>query len=81
VLGIVWSLQDLDVVTKEGQSVKMNIRQTDCLRRKGGEWLAVQEIWSYPIDTNTWKGVPVLQYSSLTVSKPDAGGSKAAAAK
>jgi len=64
VLGIVWSLQDLDIVTKDGRSAKMNIRQTDCLRRKGGKWLAVQEIWSYPIDPHTWKGVPVLQYSS-----------------
>jgi ketosteroid isomerase-like protein len=73
VLGVVWSLQDVDRVLDNGETQKLNVRQLDCLRRKDGKWLAVHEMRSFPIDPHTWKGVPLLQYGDKPVPKAGTG--------
>jgi ketosteroid isomerase-like protein len=57
VLGMQMDTQNLRLTMKNGTKLSVSFRQSDCLRRVGGQWYSVFEMVSYPVDLKTGKSV------------------------
>ena len=54
-MGIVCTVQKVDVVLKNGDAKHMIVRQTDCFQRQEGEWRLIHEHASVPAGGD-WDG-------------------------
>jgi ketosteroid isomerase-like protein len=54
-LGIVCTIQKVNIVLKSGDTKQALVRQTDCFERRGGEWQLIHEHASFP-SGGEWDG-------------------------
>ena len=54
-MGIVCTIQRVNIVLKSGDTKQALVRQTDCFERRGGEWLLIHEHASFPAG-GEWDG-------------------------
>jgi ketosteroid isomerase-like protein len=54
-LGIVCTIQRVNIVLKSGDTKRSLVRQTDCFERRGGEWQLIHEHASFP-SGGEWDG-------------------------
>lgn len=54
-MGIVCTVQQVDIVLKNGAAKRVVVRQTDCFERRNGEWQLVHEHASVP-SGGEWDG-------------------------
>jgi ketosteroid isomerase-like protein len=54
-MGIVCTIQRVNIVLKSGDTKQALVRQTDCFERRGGEWLLIHEHASFPTG-GEWDG-------------------------
>ena len=54
-MGIVCTIQKVNIVLKTGDTKQVLVRQTDCFERRGGEWQLIHEHASFP-SGGEWDG-------------------------
>ena len=54
-MGIVCTVQRVNIVLKNGDTKNSLVRQTDCFERRGGEWKLIHEHASFPAG-GEWDG-------------------------
>jgi ketosteroid isomerase-like protein len=54
-MGIVCTIQRVNIVLKNGDTKRALVRQTDCFERRGGEWQLIHEHASFPAG-GEWDG-------------------------
>lgn len=54
-MGIVCTIQRVNIVLKSGDTKRALVRQTDCFERRGGEWQLIHEHASFP-SGGEWDG-------------------------
>lgn len=54
-MGIVCTIQKVDIVLKSGETKRALVRQTDCFERRSGEWKLIHEHASIPAGGD-WDG-------------------------
>ena len=54
-MGIVCTIQKVNIVLKNGDTKRALVRQTDCFERRGGEWKLIHEHASFPAG-GEWDG-------------------------
>jgi ketosteroid isomerase-like protein len=54
-MGIVCTIQKVNIVLKSGDTKQALVRQTDCFERRGGEWQLIHEHASFP-SGGEWDG-------------------------
>ena len=54
-MGIVCTIQRVNIVLKSGDTKQALVRQTDCFERRSGEWLLIHEHASFP-SGGDWDG-------------------------
>src|SRR5271163_5001619 len=54
-MGIVCTIQKVNIVLKNGDTKRALVRQTDCFERRGGEWQLIHEHASFP-SGGEWDG-------------------------
>ncbi|MCW3477197.1 YybH family protein [Limobrevibacterium gyesilva] len=54
-MGIVCTIQRVNIVLKSGDTKQALVRQTDCFERRGGEWWLIHEHASFPAG-GEWDG-------------------------
>jgi ketosteroid isomerase-like protein len=54
-MGIVCTVQRVNIVLKSGDTKQALVRQTDCFERRGGEWKLIHEHASFPAGGD-WDG-------------------------
>ncbi len=54
-MGIVCTIQRVNIVLKNGDTKHALVRQTDCFERRGGEWQLIHEHASFPAG-GEWDG-------------------------
>ena len=54
-MGIVCTIQRVDIVLKNGDTKNSLVRQTDCFERRGGAWKLIHEHASFPAG-GEWDG-------------------------
>ena len=54
-MGIVCTIQKINIVLKNGDTRQALVRQTDCFERRGGEWQLIHEHASFPAG-GEWDG-------------------------
>ncbi|MBI1218622.1 MAG: DUF4440 domain-containing protein [Rhodobacteraceae bacterium] len=54
-MGIVCTIQKVNIVLKNGDTKRALVRQTDCFQRRGGEWKLFHEHASFPAGGD-WDG-------------------------
>jgi ketosteroid isomerase-like protein len=54
-MGIVSTIQRVNIVLKNGDTKRALVRQTDCFERRGGEWQLIHEHASFPAG-GEWDG-------------------------
>ena len=54
-MGIVCTIQRVNIVLKNGETKNSLVRQTDCFERRGGKWQLIHEHASFPAG-GAWDG-------------------------
>ena len=54
-MGIVCTIQKVNIVLKSGETKQALVRQTDCFERRGGKWQLIHEHASFPAG-GEWDG-------------------------
>lgn len=54
-MGIVCTIQKVNIVLKSGDAKRALVRQTDCFERRGGQWKLIHEHASFP-SGGDWDG-------------------------